>query len=174
MRSAREPAPWLAADGVPVVPTVVVPHGTEPAWDELFARFGDVVLKPAVSAGSFATIRVARGDALPETGQEAILQRFESGGHAIEARLCAEDPARDFLPQSGRVLEWRPGDAIRVDHALESGAAVANFALFKNSVATFCGRYLAWFEGSGDAMRITKWMVILDSDTVVDTVFLPI
>ena len=56
----------------------------------------------------------------------------------------------------------------------EAGAAVANFALFKNSAATFCGRYLAWFEGSGDAMRIAKWMVILDSDTVVDTVFLPI
>ena len=56
----------------------------------------------------------------------------------------------------------------------EPGAAVANFALFKNSVATFCGRYLVGFEGTGEAMRIAKWMVVLDSDTVVDTVFLPI
>jgi len=80
-------------------------------------------------------IRVARGEALPETAQEAILQRFESGGHAIEARLCAEDPARDFLPQSGRVLDWRPGDAVRVDHALESGAEIAPF--YDSMVAKF-------------------------------------
>ena len=52
----------LAADGIDVVPTVVVPHGTEPEWHALFDRFGHLVVKPAVSAGSFATVRVARGD----------------------------------------------------------------------------------------------------------------
>ena len=72
-------------------------------------------------------IRVARGEALPETSQEAILQRFESGGHAIEARLCAEDPAQDFLPQTGRLLEWLPGASVRVDHALEPGMEVPPF-----------------------------------------------
>ncbi len=80
-------------------------------------------------------IRVARGEPLPETSQEAILQRFESGGHAIEARLCAEDPARDFLPQSGRILAWNPGDAVRVDHALESGAEIAPF--YDSMIAKF-------------------------------------
>jgi len=80
-------------------------------------------------------IRVARGEVLPEAAQEAILQRFEAGGHAIEARLCAEDPARDFLPQSGKVLEWRPGESIRVDHALESGAEIAPF--YDSMVAKF-------------------------------------
>ncbi len=69
-------------------------------------------------------LRVARGEPLPQTAQEAILQRFESGGHAVEVRLCAEDPAHDFLPQSGRLLAWKPGDAVRVDHALESGQAI--------------------------------------------------
>ena len=53
----------LAAAGVGVVPTVVVPHGVEPEWDALFARHGDLVVKPAVSAGSFATVRVRAGDA---------------------------------------------------------------------------------------------------------------
>ncbi len=41
-------------------------------------------------------------------------------GHAIEARLCAEDPQQGFLPQSGRVWHWQPpeGEGIRVDHGL--------------------------------------------------------
>jgi hypothetical protein len=52
----------LAAAGVDVVPTEVVLHGSMPDWNGLFARFGDLVVKPAVSAGSFATIRVRAGD----------------------------------------------------------------------------------------------------------------
>ena len=69
-------------------------------------------------------LRVAQGEPLPETSQDTILQRFESGGHAIEVRLCTEDPARGFLPQSGRLLAWQPSDAVRVDHALEAGIDV--------------------------------------------------
>jgi len=61
-------------------------------------------------------LRVAAGEPLP-LEQGGI--RFE--GHAIEARLCAEDPAREFLPQAGRVLLWQPAPEVRVDHALESG-----------------------------------------------------
>ena len=53
----------LAAEGLPVVPTTVVPHAVQPDWHELFARHGDLVLKPAISAGSFATVRVRAGDA---------------------------------------------------------------------------------------------------------------
>lgn len=52
----------LAAAGIAVVPTELVLHGAEPDWPALFARFGDLVVKPAVSAGSFATIRVRAGD----------------------------------------------------------------------------------------------------------------
>jgi geranyl-CoA carboxylase alpha subunit len=61
-------------------------------------------------------LRVAAGEPLPLRQEEV---RFD--GHAIEARLCAEDPARDFLPQSGRLALWRPAPGLRVDHALESG-----------------------------------------------------
>jgi O-ureido-D-serine cyclo-ligase len=53
----------LAGAGLPVVPTELVPAGFDPDWRALFARFGELVVKPAVSAGSFATVRVARGDA---------------------------------------------------------------------------------------------------------------
>ncbi len=64
-------------------------------------------------------LRVAAGEPLP-LAQKAIC----FSGHAIEARLCAEDTAREFLPQSGRILRWRPDDGLRVDHALEDGAEV--------------------------------------------------
>ena len=72
-------------------------------------------------------LRVAMGEALPVTDQEEILRRFESGGHAIEVRLCAEDPAQHFLPQSGRVLAWQPAPGVRIDAALETGQGIPPF-----------------------------------------------
>ncbi len=60
--------------------------------------------------------RVAAGEKLP-LAQEDV--RFS--GHAIEARLCAEHPPAGHLPQSGRLVLWRPAQQLRVDHALESG-----------------------------------------------------
>jgi geranyl-CoA carboxylase alpha subunit len=64
-------------------------------------------------------LRIAAGESLP-LRQEDV--RFD--GHAIEARLCAEDPARDFLPQAGRIALWQPASGVRVDHALESGMEI--------------------------------------------------
>ena len=48
-------------------------------------------------------------------------------GHAIEARVYAEDAFGGFLPQAGTatLVRWPAGDAIRVDHALESGQVVS-------------------------------------------------
>ncbi len=71
-------------------------------------------------------LRVAAGEPLPMKQDEA-LSRFEAGGHAIEVRLCAEDPAREFLPQSGRIARWRAPEGVRVDHALASGCSVPPF-----------------------------------------------
>ena len=47
-------------------------------------------------------------------------------GHAIEARLYAEAPHRQFLPQSGELVAWRPpsGAGVRVDHGLREGQAI--------------------------------------------------
>jgi len=64
-------------------------------------------------------LRVAGGERLP-LAQAAI----RIAGHAIEARLCAEDPSQGFLPQSGTLALWRPAHGVRVDHALESGVAI--------------------------------------------------
>ncbi|MEA2875619.1 MAG: geranyl-CoA carboxylase alpha subunit [Hyphomicrobiales bacterium] len=65
-------------------------------------------------------LRVAMGERF--TRQQADI-RFH--GHAIEARLCAEDG--NFLPQSGRMALWRPVDGVRTEHALESGTDVSPF-----------------------------------------------
>jgi geranyl-CoA carboxylase alpha subunit len=67
-------------------------------------------------------LRIASGEALPLRQDEV---RFS--GHAIEVRLCAEDPAQDFLPQSGRMALWRGPSALRVDTALENGSEIAPF-----------------------------------------------
>jgi len=71
-------------------------------------------------------LRIAAGEPLPLTQDEA-LARYERGGHAIEARLCAEDPARDYVPQSGTLRHWQPPRSVRCDHALASGCVVSPF-----------------------------------------------
>jgi acetyl-CoA carboxylase biotin carboxylase subunit len=69
-----------------------------------------------------AQLIVACGEPLPWT-QPEVSQR----GHAIEARIYAEDPARGFLPQAGRLTRYRepqrPG--IRVDSGVVEGTEVS-------------------------------------------------
>jgi len=48
-------------------------------------------------------------------------------GHAMEVRLCAEDTAAGFLPQTGRVLAWEPAINARTDAALKAGLQVSAF-----------------------------------------------
>ena len=48
-------------------------------------------------------------------------------GHAIEVRLCAEDPQQGFVPQSGTLAAWRPSPSLRTEHALHDGASVSPF-----------------------------------------------
>jgi geranyl-CoA carboxylase alpha subunit len=64
-------------------------------------------------------LRIADGEPLPVKQADV---RFS--GHAIEVRLCAEDPDRNFLPQAGTLTLWQPSSAVRVDHALESGIEI--------------------------------------------------
>jgi geranyl-CoA carboxylase alpha subunit len=71
-------------------------------------------------------LRVALGEALP-LAQEEIDARQARGGHAIEVRLCAEDPGQEFLPQSGTILRWRAPREVRTDHALADGGEVSPF-----------------------------------------------
>ena len=67
-------------------------------------------------------LRIASGEPLPLTQDDVRLN-----GHAIEVRLCAEDVARGFMPQSGTMALWEMPDRIRVDHALESGGEISPY-----------------------------------------------
>jgi len=80
-------------------------------------------------------LRVAAGEPLPLTQADVRLS-----GHAIEARLCAEDPYRNFLPCTGTVHLWDPprGPGVRVDHGLRSGHVVSPY--YDSLLAKVIGR----------------------------------
>ncbi|HEX4191571.1 MAG TPA: acetyl/propionyl/methylcrotonyl-CoA carboxylase subunit alpha [Stellaceae bacterium] len=67
-------------------------------------------------------IRIAAGEKLPLTQKDIKLT-----GSAIEARLYAEDPRRNFMPSIGRLSRYRPpqGDGIRIDTGVEEGAEIS-------------------------------------------------
>jgi 3-methylcrotonyl-CoA carboxylase alpha subunit len=69
-------------------------------------------------------LRVAFGEPLP-LQQDAIA----ANGHAIEARIYAEDASRGFLPATGTISEWREpsGPGIRVDTGFRAGDAVTPY-----------------------------------------------
>ncbi|WP_033308043.1 biotin carboxylase N-terminal domain-containing protein [Streptomyces iakyrus] len=68
-------------------------------------------------------LRVAAGEPLAFTQEDVRLT-----GHAVEARICAEDPARGFLPSGGTVLRLREpqGDGVRTDSGLTEGMEVGS------------------------------------------------
>ena len=65
-------------------------------------------------------IRVARGEKLPKRQDELVIH-----GYAMEVRLYAEDPVRDFLPQTGTLHHLRFPDDARVDSGIREGDAVS-------------------------------------------------
>jgi len=70
-------------------------------------------------------LRVAAGEPLPQL-QPALAIR----GHAIEARIYAEDPQRGFLPSIGRIAHWRMPESsahVRVDTGFREGDHVTPY-----------------------------------------------
>jgi acetyl/propionyl-CoA carboxylase alpha subunit len=66
---------------------------------------------------------IAAGRPLSQATLDAAERAASPGRHAIEVRLCAEDPARSFGPVAGRVGRWSmpSGPGVRVDTAIEGG-----------------------------------------------------
>ena len=75
-------------------------------------------------------LRVATGEPLGLSQEDITFS-----GHAIEVRLCSEDAARDFMPQSGRMALWQMPENIRVEHALRSGMEIPPF--YDSMIAKF-------------------------------------
>ena len=69
-------------------------------------------------------LRVAQGEKLPLSQGEILARRK---GWAIEVRLCAEDPAQNYLPQTGKVLRWRAPEGVRTDTYLRDGVEISPF-----------------------------------------------
>jgi 3-methylcrotonyl-CoA carboxylase alpha subunit len=70
-------------------------------------------------------LRLAAGEALPARQDE-----IQHSGHAFEARIYAEDPARGFLPQTGRIerLALAHGvEGVRIDCGVDEGSVVTSF-----------------------------------------------
>jgi acetyl-CoA/propionyl-CoA carboxylase biotin carboxyl carrier protein len=79
---------------------------------------------------------------------ERLELEFAPRGHAIEARLCAEDPAAGFLPTNGTVLGLREagGVGVRVDSALVEGLVVAS------DYDSLLAKVIAWGETRDEAL----------------------
>ncbi|WP_309234497.1 acetyl-CoA carboxylase biotin carboxylase subunit [Nocardia sp. XZ_19_385] len=69
-------------------------------------------------------LRIAQGEPLRIRQSDIVLR-----GHAIECRINAENPERDFAPSTGRIARYRPpaGPWVRVDSHLEEGMSVSPY-----------------------------------------------
>src|SRR6185312_1625291 len=83
-------------------------------------------------------IRIAAGEKLPFTQKDV-----KQTGWAIEARVYAEDPLRNFLPSIGRLVRYLPpptdengGDGIRIDSGVYEGAEISLF--YDPMIAKLC------------------------------------
>jgi acetyl-CoA carboxylase biotin carboxylase subunit/3-methylcrotonyl-CoA carboxylase alpha subunit len=93
-------------------------------------------------------LRVAAGEALPD------LSQVERRGHAIEARICAEDPSKGFLPKPGPIdeLVWAGGEgepqtaSLRVESGVRAGSRVTPF--YDSMIA----KVVAWGETRAAAL----------------------
>jgi acetyl-CoA carboxylase biotin carboxylase subunit len=87
-------------------------------------------------------LRVASGERLALTG------RADRRGHALEIRLNAEDPARDFAPTPGRIARFRPplGPGVRVDTHIEEGTVIPPH------YDSLLGKLIVWDESRPEAI----------------------
>ncbi len=88
-------------------------------------------------------IKVARGEALSFTQDD-----LKINGHAIELRICAEDPLNDFLPDIGTLEVYkRPqGAGIRVDDGYEEGMQIPIY------YDPMIGKLIAWGANRNEAI----------------------
>lgn len=88
-------------------------------------------------------IRIAGGEQL-RFRQEDVIYR----GHAVEARVCAEDPENNFFPDTGTIVLLRSpgGFGIREDRGVEEGSEISTF------YDSLLAKLIAWGETRDDAL----------------------
>jgi acetyl-CoA carboxylase biotin carboxylase subunit len=93
-------------------------------------------------------IRVAAGEGLDLHQDDITIS-----GHAIEFRINAEDPARDFLPSPGTVAVWSPpgGPWVRLDSHVYQGYTVPPF------YDSLLGKLVVWGRDRDEAMARGRW-----------------
>jgi acetyl/propionyl-CoA carboxylase alpha subunit len=91
-----------------------------------------------------AQIRVAEGEPLPFTQEDIVLR-----GHAVEARLSAEDVRNNFLPSTGTIVACRPshGFGIRDDSGIATGSEISIH------YDPMFAKLIAWGTDRNDAIR---------------------
>ena len=74
---------------------------------------------------------------------------LEINGHAIEVRLYAEDPANDFMAQTGRLRVFDPSvdEGIRIDHGIYSGVSISPY------YDAMIAKLIAWGKDREEARR---------------------
>jgi len=90
-------------------------------------------------------LRIATGAPLERTG------RAVRRGHAVEVRINAEDPTRDFAPAPGRITRFRPplGPGVRLDTFIEDGTDVPPH------YDSLLGKLIVWDETRPEAIART-------------------
>ncbi|MGD0997992.1 MAG: acetyl-CoA carboxylase biotin carboxylase subunit [Thermoleophilia bacterium] len=93
-------------------------------------------------------IRIAAGEGLALRQDDVTI-----AGHAIEFRINAEDPARDFLPSPGTVTTWSPpgGPWVRFDSHIYQGYTVPPF------YDSLLGKLVVWGRDRDEAMARARW-----------------
>lgn len=85
-------------------------------------------------------LRIAAGEPISPPAVEAAARAAGPHGHAIEARLTAEDPGHGFLPTPGTISRWAEpgGPGLRVDSGVEVGSVVPP------DYDSLIAKFLAW------------------------------
>ncbi len=102
-------------------------------------------------------LRVAAGEKLPQAATALSIQ-----GHAIEARIYAEDPRREFLPSVGRLVHLRmprQNPALRVDSGVREGDAIGS------EYDAMIAKLIAWGEDRPAALSrlqsaLAEWEIV--------------
>jgi acetyl/propionyl-CoA carboxylase alpha subunit len=102
-------------------------------------------------------LRIASGEALPLTQDRLTLS-----GHAVEARLYAENPESGFLPSTGALTHFRlPNDRVRVDAGVAQGGDVTLFydPMIAKLIAHGATRHAATAALADACRRVEVWPV---------------